>query len=52
MEKIKNEAYFCSLDEFKQETDKENGSLLNVVDESTHKVVGCYVAYNGFWNKR
>lgn len=52
MTKIKNELHICSLDEFTPETDKEDGSLLNVVDESTHKVVGSYVAYHGFWNKR
>lgn len=44
--------YICNTAEFQVETDKADGSELQVVDESTHKVVSYHIAYNGHWNKR
>lgn len=44
--------YICSTTEFEIDTDKADGSELQVVDESQHKVVSYQVAYNGKWNER
>ena len=49
---IEKESYVCSTTEFKQETTVDDGCQLEVVDESTHKVVGYYLAYHGYWNER
>lgn len=45
-------SYICSTTEFEQETDCVDGSELQVVDETTHKVVSYHIAYHGHWNKR
>lgn len=45
-------SYVCSTAEFEQTTTAPDGSNLEVVDENTHKVVGYYLAYNGYWNER
>jgi len=45
-------SYVCSTTEFTQTTDAEDGSMLEVVDESTHTVVKYCLAYNGYWNER
>lgn len=45
-------SYVCSLTEFEQTTNAPDGSNLEVVDESIHKVVGYYMAFNGYWNER
>lgn len=49
---VEKETYVCSSTEFNQVTTCEDGCQLEVVDESTHKVVGYYLAYNGYWNER
>lgn len=51
MSMIEKPSYVCSTDEFKQETTVEDGCQLLVIDESTHKAVGKYIAYHGFWNE-
>lgn len=44
--------YICNLEEYTVETDKEDGSELQVIDEAAHKVVKYCIAYNGYWNER
>lgn len=44
--------YLCSTTEFTITTNKEDGSELQVIDETTHKVVKYCIAYNGYWNER
>ncbi|MCR5256090.1 MAG: hypothetical protein K6D96_09230 [Acetatifactor sp.] len=43
--------YMCSTTEFEQGTDFEDGTKLMVVNESSHTVVGYYMAFNGYWNE-
>lgn len=43
--------YICSTTDFNTETTKVDGSTLVVVDETSHKVVGTYIAFNGNWNE-
>lgn len=45
-------SYVCSQTDFVQTTDVADGAELQVVDESAHKVVGYYMAFNGYWNAR
>lgn len=45
-------SYICGDSEFTLTTDAKDGSNLEVVNEVTHKVIGYYVAYNGYWNER
>ena len=49
---ISGTSSICSTEEFQVETTQDDGSMLEVVDESTHEVVGYYIAYHGYWNKR
>ncbi len=43
--------YMCSATEYEQETEAADGSTLMVVDETSHKVTGYYMAFNGYWNE-
>lgn len=52
MAMIEQLSYVCSLDEYTPETDKPDGCQLEVVDETTHKVVKYCLAYHGYWNER
>lgn len=45
-------SYICSTADFVAETDMPDGTELQVVNESTHKVEKYCVAYNGYWNER
>lgn len=44
--------YVCTVEEFERETDKPDGSTLQVLDESNYKVVNYCIAYNGHWIDR
>lgn len=41
--------YICSETEFTRETNKPDGATLAVVDESSDKITGYYLAFNGRW---
>lgn len=49
--RIDKAGYICGATDFVQETDKEDGATLMVVDEASHTVIGYYMAYNGYWNE-
>lgn len=55
MAMIEQLSYICDKKEFTSETDKPDGCQLEVVDDlpdGGKKVVGYYVAYNGYWYER
>jgi len=49
---VEQSGYICSVSEFELETTADDGAELQVVDETSHKVVSYHIAYNGYWNKR
>lgn len=44
-------SYICAKTEFTQTTDAEDGSVLIVVDETTHTVDKYCIAFNKNWNE-
>lgn len=43
------ETFLCSTTEFTPQTNKPDGSLLNVIDEENHRISDRCVAYHGYW---
>lgn len=44
-------SYLCSSTEFEATTDATDGSVLMVVNESSHAVEKYCIAFNGYWNE-
>ncbi len=44
-------SYLCSTAEFEATTEVPDGSVLMVIDESSHTVNKYCIAYNGYWNE-